>query len=59
MIHREEKQLNVKQLEQTYRDWVTKMHTNHDEEATSGQDEPTLVVELDKKALNISHDGMY
>uniref|UniRef100_A0A1J3I4J6 Protein DEFECTIVE IN MERISTEM SILENCING 3 n=2 Tax=Noccaea caerulescens TaxID=107243 RepID=A0A1J3I4J6_NOCCA len=58
MIHREEKQLNNKQLEQTYRDWVTKMHNTHDEEATSGQDEPTLVVELDKKALNISHDAV-
>ncbi|CAA7023350.1 unnamed protein product [Microthlaspi erraticum] len=58
MIHREGKPLNIKPLEQTYRDWVMKMHDTHDEEAASGQDEPTVVVEFDKKALNISHDAV-
>ncbi|CAH2044294.1 unnamed protein product [Thlaspi arvense] len=59
VIHREGKPLSIAHLEQTYQDWVMKMHDTHDEEATSGEDEATLIVEsLDKKALGILRDAV-
>ncbi|KAF2534407.1 hypothetical protein F2Q70_00032420 [Brassica cretica] len=57
VIHREGKSLNYGQVEQSYHDWVLKMHKSYDEEDAIGEDEATVIFDsLDKKALCISHD---
>ena len=62
VIHREGTSLTYGQVEQSYHDWVLKMHKSYDEEDAMGEDEATFIFDsLDKKALCISHDceGMF
>lgn len=55
VIHREGKSLNYGQVEQSYQDWVRKMHKSYDEEDALGEDEATVIFDsLDNKALCIS-----
>ncbi|CAF2016215.1 unnamed protein product [Brassica oleracea var. botrytis] len=57
VIHREGTSLTYGQVEQSYHDWVLKMHKSYDEEDAMGEDEATVIFDsLDKKALCISHD---
>uniref|UniRef100_A0A0D3DD59 Histidine kinase/HSP90-like ATPase domain-containing protein n=1 Tax=Brassica oleracea var. oleracea TaxID=109376 RepID=A0A0D3DD59_BRAOL len=57
VIHREGTSLTYGQVEQSYHDWVLKMHKSYDEEDAMGEDEATFIFDsLDKKALCISHD---
>ncbi|KAL0890595.1 hypothetical protein Bca101_014578 [Brassica carinata] len=57
VIHREGKSLTYGQVEQSYHDWVLKMHKSYDEEDALGEDEATVVFDsLDKKSLCISSD---
>ncbi|KAF8089966.1 hypothetical protein N665_0493s0022 [Sinapis alba] len=50
VIHREGKSLTYGQVEQSYQDWVYKMHKSYDEEDALGEDEATVIFDsLDKK----------
>ncbi|CAK9151606.1 unnamed protein product [Ilex paraguariensis] len=56
-IYKDEKPLNLLQLERQYREWIFQMHDRYDEESDTGVDQPVLVVSpLNKKALGVSSD---
>ncbi|CAH2044292.1 unnamed protein product [Thlaspi arvense] len=56
-IHKEGERLRIGEVEQSYQEWVLKMHKSYDEENASGADEAIVVFEsLDHKALCISPD---
>ncbi|KAJ0248647.1 hypothetical protein HA466_0157180 [Hirschfeldia incana] len=57
VIHREGKSLTYGQVDQSYHDWVLKMHKSYDEEDALGEDEATVIFDsLANKALCISPD---
>ncbi|CAH8342528.1 unnamed protein product [Eruca vesicaria subsp. sativa] len=59
VIHKEGKSLTYGQVEQSYQDWVFKMHKSYDEEDALGEDEATVIFDsLDNKALCISPDSV-
>lgn len=46
------------QLEKEYREWLLQMHSQYDEEADSGEDQPIIIVSpANGKELGISSDG--
>ncbi|XP_061340120.1 uncharacterized protein LOC133286688, partial [Gastrolobium bilobum] len=56
-IRKNTKVLTPLQLEKEYQEWILQMHDQYDEEADSGEDQPTIIVSpTNKKALCISSD---
>ncbi|KAL8537992.1 hypothetical protein ACS0TY_000080 [Phlomoides rotata] len=56
-IFRDEKQLNLSELEKQYNDWTSQMHGLYDVESDGGVDKPTIVVVSSKiQKLDTSSD---